>query len=184
MRTSYFFSAMISLVLLFGCSLSPADRLMEALYEGRDNQALSVLTEDTELSQETLDAALIAATRSPSPSLEVIRLLLEKSANVDTSAKDGMTPIFFAIKAENLKIVNLLLKQSPSLEIYESFEGYNPLLLAVEKGNLEVVKSLVEHGANVNVSLRHSNELTAIELARRNNYMEIAGYLRSAGAAL
>ena len=76
----------------------------------------------------------------------VIRLLLERSTNVNARTKSGRTPLYVASRWGALEVVRLLLKHGADLEV-KSNNGKTALQIAAEKGHDKVVELLREHRA-------------------------------------
>jgi ankyrin repeat protein len=97
--------------------------------------------------------------------------LLEKGVNPDIIKNGGMTPLFYAIQHDEIKIVELLLDYGANINWGFGEENmFNPLLEAVINNRQEIVKLLIDRGVERgihyfcvtgNISLV-SNELTNI----------------------
>jgi len=81
---------------------------------------------------------------------EIVRLLLEKRANVNAVVTNGDTPLNRACYYNYPKIVGLLLEYSANPNIANK-NGETPLYRACRENNLEIVRLLLDKGANVNV---------------------------------
>ena len=80
----------------------------------------------------------------------VVRLLLEKGANVDSKdSKYGRTPLLWAAKNGHEAVVKLLLEKGANVDSKDSEYGWTPLFVAAENGYWAVVKLLLENGADV-----------------------------------
>ena len=91
----------------------------------------------------------------------------------------GHTPLLFAIKEGNLKIVEFLLQNGA--EVDRIVERDNPLHYATKKGNLELIKLLFSHGADVNKTLG-DEKLTPLGRAAEYGHLEVVKYLVAEGA--
>ena len=95
---------------------------------------------------------------------EIVKLLIEKGANVNETDGSNKTPLFIAIEtAESDNIVNILLKNGADVN-HKDINGETPLFLAikndysgritVEEGSASVtgvlIQLLIYYGANVN----------------------------------
>jgi ankyrin repeat protein len=81
--------------------------------------------------------------------MRVVKLLLEKGADLDSEDKHGQTPLLLASRKGNVEVVKLLLEKGANVESKDD-SGWTPLLLAAAgKGNGEVVKLLLEKGADI-----------------------------------
>jgi hypothetical protein len=122
-------------------------------------------------------------------------------------AEDGFTPLHFAARYGDERVVALLLEKGADVR-GDTGDGWTALHLAAERGQLPIVKLLVEHGANTNaktdpVPQMSSDELpgqpprspgeqrpaatifpavparTALDLAREQKHGDVVDYLQS-----
>jgi ankyrin repeat protein len=91
--------------------------------------------------------------------VETIKLLLEKGANINLRDDKGETPLHLAVRFENLKLTELLLKQGSHIEELTEVEdhpdsphnGRTPLIIAARTHkNPEIFACLLKAGANPN----------------------------------
>ena len=87
-----------------------------------------------------------------SRNLEIVKILLQNGADVNTTDEDGFTPLHIAAYNGNLQMVKILLQNGSGifLDIKDNTNGRSALHVAVYDGNLEIVRVLVEKGANIN----------------------------------
>ncbi|KAL3417967.1 PFS domain-containing protein [Phlyctema vagabunda] len=78
----------------------------------------------------------------------VVKLLLEKGAEVEAKDKNGRTPLSLAVETGYDAVVKLLLEKGAEVEAKDK-NGRTPLSLAVETEYYAVVKLLLEKGANL-----------------------------------
>jgi ankyrin repeat protein len=81
--------------------------------------------------------------------LPIVNLLLQ-STDVNIKNKDGLTPLFLAIRSESMQTVAVLINSGADVNIKNKL-GNTPLYEAVKRGNLDIVKLLCSKGANINV---------------------------------
>lgn len=125
--------------------------------------------------------------------IEAARLLLEKGADVNARDKTGVSVLELAAAANNIEFARILIAKGANVNNVDEL-GFTPLLNAAGNGdhNAEMVKLLIEHGAQVNVKSRDTEEvvkngplmlghLTALQLAAQSNY-EATEALLKAGA--
>jgi len=96
--------------------------------------------------------------------LEVVRLLLDKGADVNAKADSGWTALMGAAWKGHLGVVKLLLEKGAKVD--EGKDDLTAIGAAAGGGHLEVVKLLLEKGADVNA--RDKDGSTAL--------MSAAGY--------
>jgi ankyrin repeat protein len=81
---------------------------------------------------------------------EIVRLLLDRGAEVDKGGSDnGVTPLYAAVLKGHPEIVKMLLDKGAQVDKPRN-NGETPLYTASDKGHLEIVKLLLEKGAQVN----------------------------------
>jgi ankyrin repeat protein len=78
----------------------------------------------------------------------VVRLLLEKGADVKTKTKDGETALFWAVREGHKAVVRLLLKKMADVET-KADNGKTVLHGAALRGHEAIVRLLLEKGANI-----------------------------------
>jgi hypothetical protein len=113
--------------------------------------------------------------------IEVLRLLLDKGAQVDLTANDGTTSLMIASQYGHVEIVKLLLDKGANVDLQTS-EGVSALIKASELGRVDVIKLLLENGANPNLSRKDGT--TALILSSKYQNYEVAKLLLEKGANL
>ena len=140
---------------------------------------------------------------------EVAKYLAMQGANVNSQDPDGQTPLHYAVTTGNLKIVKFLLSHGAHINLQDNFGnsvlheasrlgdldvakflisqgadidiidkyGNSPVLTAAGSGSFDVIKFLVAQGADINH--KNKKEETALDLATRRGYTNIAIYLYS-----
>ena len=105
--------------------------------------------------------------------------MIENGADINTTNKEGQTPLLAACEQGNIEIATLLMKNGA--QINATNKGERPLLnLACAKGNIEIVTLLIENGADINkVDVDGRSPLI---LACRNGITEVAKLLIKQGA--
>ncbi len=141
------------------------DQVVEALNAGVDVDATS-----SELRNAT--ALNLAAMKGHT---EVVRLLIERKANVDKAVYGGFTPLFIASDQGHFEIVRLLLQHGANSEHCSDEDKHTPLYRACSKGHLDVVKLLLVSGADP----RHVSEdgTLPIEAARKAGHAQVVSLL-------
>lgn len=110
-----------------------------------------------------------------------VRRLIAKGANVNAANSLGYTALMFAAyKAQGA--VPDLLSAGVNVNAENTIEGVTALTLACQFRRLEVVKELVEHGANVNVRLKHGP--TPLVAAAGSCSVPLVRYLLQNGASV
>lgn len=125
--------------------------------------------------------------------IEVMRLLLDHGALVNSEGEDEMTPLAAACRWNSLPLVQFLIDAGADLDSVswnredepEREFGYTNLMLSVAyggDGNLEVVTALIKAGADVNARTYGNKNSTAMEMAKHRGRMDIVYVLEDAGA--
>lgn len=121
--------------------------------------------------------ALIAA--SICGNNDIIKLLLEKGAEVNAVDKNAFTPLMYSATSGNAGAVKLLLDKKADVDSI-SLVLETPLFRAAGNGHTEVVKLLLEKGADANAQSQEGS--TALMLAADNGHTEIVKLLLEKGA--
>ena len=95
---------------------------------------------------------------------EVVKLLLDKGANINELDKCGYTPLLRAIEKGNSELVTLLLDREADINQVKK-NGETPLYRAVSQGNSEVVELLLDRGADVNKESKRTRETPLFKAA-------------------
>jgi len=80
--------------------------------------------------------------------VDIVRLL--RHTDVNMPDRRGYTPLHYAVKLENLTIMNDLITSGANVNATTS-SGTTPLLLALKKDNIDVIRLLLSNRANVNL---------------------------------
>lgn len=78
--------------------------------------------------------------------LEIVKLLLEKGANVNARGRGGCAALIEASGKGHLEIVKLLLNKGADINA-RTYSGWTALDVAVRKGHTEIVELLKAQGA-------------------------------------
>jgi ankyrin repeat protein len=97
----------------------------------------------------SLEQLQVASGRHPQH-MEVIKLLIEKGANVNVSNLKGTTPLHNLMRKDaNMELISLLTNNKDALNAADK-DGNTPLHLAIILYNVEAIKLLIEKGAQLN----------------------------------
>ena len=80
---------------------------------------------------------------------EMVKILIENGADINTINKKGDTPLTYAIQKGSKKMTRVLIEQGADINAMGK-DGYTPLTYAIQKGNKEIMKMLLESGVDVN----------------------------------
>ena len=81
----------------------------------------------------------------------MLKLLINKSADVNTTDKLGGTPLYIAVAKGNKEIIELLVSANAILNVNSKIG--TPLHFAVSLGQKEIVEFLIAKGADVNAKV-------------------------------
>ena len=110
---------------------------------------------------------------------EVVKLLLNKGAEVNKQDIDRMTPLHYASCRGHMEIVNLLLNNGANVNA-KDYDGRTPLHYASSGSHAEIVKLLLERGADINAQDDWGD--TSLHCASRLRKIEVAALLLAKGA--
>jgi len=80
--------------------------------------------------------------------LSIVKLILDKGAQVDKPIKDGTTPLLIASYQGHSEIVRRLLEKGAQVDKARNNDT-TPLYIACEQGHIEIVRLLLDKGAQV-----------------------------------
>ncbi len=106
---------------------------------------------------------------------DIIKMALEKGAEVDCEDKDGQTPLMRAANNGRIEAVRLLLQAGADVK-----RNCLPLNASAASGNTDITKMLLEKGAEVDCE--DKDGVTPLESAAFNDKTEAVRFLLQAGA--
>ena len=112
--------------------------------------------------------------------LDVVKLLIERNANVDGRTLTNSTPLRAAAYVGRLDIVSWLVENGADVNARNNLEN-TPLMVACYNGHMPVVTYLIERGANVDFQDKQGN--TVLHWAAKKGHLEIATKLLALGAS-
>jgi hypothetical protein len=127
---------------------SPAQTLAVAVKYGKVDEISEAL--GTGIDQADRDALLNLASRYGQ--VEVMSLLLENNASVESKDKLGRTAVLSAVQSRNSEAVVLLLSKGADVNARDAQEGTALQRAAGSFGDEAMVKSLIKAGADVNAT--------------------------------
>ncbi|KAI1174739.1 hypothetical protein F4777DRAFT_552834 [Nemania sp. FL0916] len=142
--------------------------VQNALDQGADIHTLAGIFGET---------ALHLACRKGYP--EIVRILLNRGADVMRCDNDGWTPLIAACSQGSEEIVQLLIDNSADLETRNNI-GFTALISACSNGFDKVVRLLINNGADVNPKSREGR--AALNFACANGLHQVAVLLIDNGA--
>jgi uncharacterized protein len=122
------------------------------------------------------EARLVDAVKTGN--VEAVRSLV-KIASVNAPEVDGTTALHWAVRADNLELVRLLLRAGADVRLANRY-GVFPLTLAATNGNAAMLEALLAAGADPNTALPEGE--TAVMTASRTGKADALGVLLARGA--
>lgn len=110
---------------------------------------------------------------------EMVRLLIERGANVNIKDQDGLTPLHLAVVLRSATLAPLLVQAGANLHAVDA-KGQTPLHAAIQAGKDEMVCLLIERGVDVNI--KDQDGLTPLHLAIALRSVTLVSLLLQAGA--
>ncbi|CAE7206410.1 ANKRD50 [Symbiodinium sp. KB8] len=80
--------------------------------------------------------------------LDVVRFLVEKGADKDKAATDGVTPVLVAAYSGHVHVVRFLIEMGADKDKANS-NGATPVFIASQNGHIDVLRLLIETGADM-----------------------------------
>jgi ankyrin repeat protein len=111
--------------------------------------------------------------------VEVVRLLLESGADIESPNRVGWTPLNAASYKGHFEVVSLLIENGADITI-PSNDSWTPLNLASFNGHTGIVKLLLEQGANFEIP--NDGGWTPANTACQHGYIEVVNLLLEYGA--
>jgi len=107
---------------------------------------------------------------------DMVKLLLEREAEVDPQDRKGMTPLLDAVTRGEERLAEALLRAGAEADQRDG-TGNTALMVAVLNNHLGVLRCLLKHGADM--KLCATDGITLLQLAERMGHAECAQALRT-----
>ena len=111
--------------------------------------------------------------------IDMVRLLIERGANVNTASSQGITPLDEAAMRGQKDAIELLVAKGADLNARD-VKRNTPLLWALMMGRTDAAVALIEAGSDVNV--RSGQGSTPLMIVKRGDNMKLEKLLQSKGA--
>jgi len=176
---------LISLVICFSLSVrAGADPIHDAANSGDVGAVERLLSEDgTRVNARTPAGAPPLLGAAIHGQLAVVRILVDKGADVNLPQGDGWAPLHAAVcdgnDAAHVEITRLLLAHGAKLDIRRQ-DGWTPLHACALKGNTATMQVLLEQGASLEV--RDNSGSTPLHLASEQGQGTAVALLLEKGA--
>ena len=184
MKRTFWFLMLVLLFSLFLAANASAgkpeeDKLRNAAENGDIVTVRSLLNQGVDVNSNAYGrTALLWAAQNKH--MDIVRLLIEKGANVNTKDKNTGTPLIYEVINGQLDMVKLLLDKGADLNMVSGPVDATALIYAVFQNNKDAVQFLVKRGADVNV--KDKLGMTALKYAVLAGNKEIGRILIENGA--
>jgi ankyrin repeat protein len=111
---------------------------------------------------------------------DALRTLMQRKADVNAPQVDGTTALHWAVRADDLQTVDLLIRAGAKVSAANR-EGATPMLLAAQNGNGVIIEKLIKAGADPNAPLSKFGD-TALMMASRTGKVDGVKVLLDNGA--
>jgi glyoxylase-like metal-dependent hydrolase (beta-lactamase superfamily II) len=113
--------------------------------------------------------------------LDVLKYLVENSANVNATDNDGVTALHSLSYRDHTEAMEILIQQGANVE-FKEINGLTPLMYAAYGGQDAAAATLFKYGAKANV--KDQTGLTVADIAADQGHEELSQYLLTMGAKL
>jgi ankyrin repeat protein len=181
------FRNLLAAAALLAVALPCRADLLDAIHQGDVAAVRKLLKDDPKLAKTPKGLQLPLHVAARGDNLEIVTLLLDAGADVNTPDEEGRTALHAAANNDQLEIVKLLIKRGADVKAKTKTDSFTPLHTAAAANAREVMILLLASGADVNGGWDGKAlgaHLTPILLAARNGSLETARVLLAKGANL
>ena len=108
--------------------------------------------------------------------IECLKLLLKAKADSNKTSKEGLSPLYFALKNNNMVAVKLLVDYKSAIYYVEKHRrDISPFFFAIRKQNVEAIEYFCDRG--VDMAVKNSEGLVPLTYAAIKGYDDIVNYL-------
>jgi ankyrin repeat protein len=164
-----------------GSAVSVMEDIFWAAREGNEMEVVRLLDADPTLLESTDERRRRPlAVAAMGGHLGMVRLLIERGADINATAAGGRTALHWAVDRGCEHVVALLLSKGAQANI-RGEHGTTPLMWAAYKGHLGVVRMLVQHMGGARLDEMSYSGWTALHWAAHRGHEEVLRYLLLAG---
>ena len=107
--------------------------------------------------------------------IKIVRSLLLQRVDVNTPQADGTTALHWAVHSDDLEMARLLIRAGARVNSANQDYGVTPLSLACTNGSAPMIETLLEAGADANITVREGE--TPLMTAARTGKLEAVNVL-------
>ena len=111
--------------------------------------------------------------------LDAVKTAILAGENVNSSDRNGNTPLLTAVRDQNEAMVEVLLKGGAKANV-EDRSGKTPLMWAAESGNTAIMERLI--AARASIDRQNGSGVTALMVAARSGRLDAVRLLLEKGA--
>ena len=104
----------------------------------------------------------------------IVKILLDKGANIHLTDKSGYTALGLAADASRVHAARLLLDKGADINA-KTVDGWTPLLMAAFRGSVEMVGLLLQRGADAKATFKGN---TPLDIASKRGHKKVEAILR------
>jgi len=180
-----FFAVLCAMTILYGCtkkddeSIKQNDRLADAILRQDFDEMKTVLHDIANINVTLGDKGqtflLLAAVNTPPASVEMIKLLISKGADVNATNNNDITPLMRASFAGIVPNVQVLLENDANITLKDK-RGLTALHHAARRGHESTCNLLLKAGADP--TAKDINGETPIDWAEKGGYRNVVTLLK------
>ena len=107
---------------------------------------------------------------------DMLKVLLEAGANVESPNADGQTALLAVARTGNVEAANVLLDHGAAVDAKEKFGGQTPLMWASARRHPEMMQLLISKGADVNARSIDRNYQRHVTAEGRPKNLDSGGF--------
>jgi len=145
-----------------------------------ENILIYIKNKNFEIERTNLNGDTLLTYASKKKVFDVVKLLIEKGANIDHQNKDGDTALLLSIENSqdgdndingDNDMINFLLENNANIHIKNN-NKYDALLMGIRTvNNTDVVKTIIKKGANINAQDEKGNTPLMLAINFESAYM-------------
>jgi ankyrin repeat protein len=149
--------------------------LWHAADQGLDDLAASLVSSgQIDLDQRDINGRNAVSQAIVHGRIEIVRLLVDHGAALDTRTEEGNSPLMLAVLAKSPEIVDLLLANKVDINARNKL-GHTALMLAAASAQNGLVRRLITAGADL--QLRNRDDMDAFQIATESGHPDTAAII-------